>query len=62
VERLEITEMGDSVGNSLVIPAKAGIHFAADRTTLDSRFCGNDDLKDSASCIYCDASIVMLNR
>jgi hypothetical protein len=52
VERLEITEMGDSGGKSLVIPAKAGIHFAADRTTLDSRFRGNDDMKDSASCIF----------
>ena len=44
--------MGDSGGKSLVIPAKAGIHFAADRTTLDSRFRGNDDMKDSASCIF----------
>ena len=36
-----------AVASQLVIPAKAGIHFAPAKKTMDSRFRGNDECRDA---------------
>jgi len=43
-----MTEMGNSVQETPVIPATAGIHFAAVKKPMDSRSRGNDEI-DNAS-------------